>query len=176
MKEIPALTKQITRDELSQVLARVDGNSATVNEIVDDIVKKYCEPLDKYVSQIDDILKEGKEIADEELDDFALNLPCLLYYACEAQEVLGVKEDVSRAVKAEIFNKVRNSINEGTVADKDSMADLASQNETVVIIIYQRAYKKVKARIDAAYEILNSVKKVISRRQAQYGISNSDRY
>lgn len=174
MKDISALTVKFTRDDINNIIDRVEGNSGTINEVVDSIVADYCKPLDDYMQVIDEILREGNEIADYELDDFALNLPSLIYFACSAQESLGVKEDVSKAIRSEVYNKVREK-SQGTVADKDSVADLASQQETVVVIIYQRAYKKVKARIDAAYEMLNSVKKVMTRRIAQYGISDSDR-
>lgn len=174
MKDISALTVKFTRDDINNIIDRVEGNSGTINEVVDSIVADYCKPLDDYMQIIDEILREGNEIADYELDDFALNLPSLIYFACSAQESLGVKEDVSKAIRSEVYNKVREK-SQGTVADKDSVADLASQQETVVVIIYQRAYKKVKARIEAAYEMLNSVKKVMTRRIAQYGISDSDR-
>lgn len=174
MKDISALTVKFTRDDINNIIDRVEGNSGTINEVVDSIVADYCKPLDDYMQVIDEILREGNEIADYELDDFALNLPSLIYFACSAQESLGVKEDVSKAIRSEVYNKVREK-SQGTVADKDSVADLASQQETVVVIIYQRAYKKVKARIEAAYEMLNSVKKVMTRRIAQYGISDSDR-
>ena len=174
MKDISALTVKFTRDDINNIIDRVEGNSGTINEVVDSIVADYCKPLDDYMQVIDEILREGNEIADYELDDFALNLPSLIYFACSAQESLGVKEDVSKAIRSEVYNKVREK-SQGTVADKDSVADLASQQETVVVIIYQRAYKKVKARIEAAYEMLNSVKKVMTRRIDQYGISDSDR-
>ena len=175
MKEIKALTQSFSRNELSDILDRVEMNFSSVDSIVNDVVAKYCKPLDDYVKQVDDILKEGKDIADAELDDFALNIPSLIYFACEAQESIGIKEDVARAVRAEIFNTARDSA-EGTVSDKDSIGDLAAQRETIVVIIYQRAYKKIKARIEAAYELLNSVKKVISHRQTQFDVSRADRY
>lgn len=174
MKTHNILTSDLSKADIIATLNRVEINSETIDNIVDDVVSKHCKPLDDYVKQIDDILKQGIEISDEELDDFALNLPALIYFACDAQESLGIKEDVSRAIRNEIYNKARDKA-EGTVADKDSIATLASQEEDLIVLIYQRSYKKIKCRIDAAYEMLNSVKKVMTRRIASYGITEKDR-
>ena len=174
MKTPNILTGDISKEDLSETINKVEVNSELIDSIVDDIVSKYCKSLDSYVKQIDDILKEGNEISDYELDDFALNLPSLIYFACDAQESLGIKEDVSKAFRAEIYNIAREKAS-GTVADKDSVAILASQKESLVVAIYQRSYKKIKCRIEAAYELLNSVKKVLTRRIASYGITESDK-
>ena len=52
----------------------------------------------------------------------------------------------------------------GTVADKDSLAELASQEEFIVSAAYNRAYKIMKSKVENAQELLASVKKVLSRR------------
>lgn len=174
MKTYSILTSELSKQKIIDSLDGVEINSTIIDNIVNDVVSRYCKQLDRYVKQIDDILKQDSEISDEELDDFALNLPALIYFACDAQESLGIKEDVSRAIRNEIYNKARDKA-EGTVADKDSIANLASQEEDLIVLIYQRAYKKIKCRIDAAYEILNSVKKVMTRRISAYGITEKDR-
>ena len=50
-----------------------------------------------------------------------------------------------------------------TVADKTAQAELIAQAETMTLSIYSRAYKKVKLRMDAGYEMLNSLKKVMNK-------------
>ena len=114
-----------------------------------------------------------KSLTDAQLDDFTLNLSSLLYFVSAAQENLGIKEDVSRAVQKEIYNRVREKA-QGTVADKDMAAELQSQNETLTTVIYNRAYKKVKLRAEAASEMVNSVKKVMTRRIADIELSQRD--
>ncbi|HUM45264.1 MAG TPA: hypothetical protein PKI14_20145, partial [Fervidobacterium sp.] len=52
--------------------------------------------------------------------------------------------------------------------------ELAVQNEQITQIAYQRAYRKVKLRMEAAYELLQSVKKVITRRTQEYEMSKID--
>jgi len=174
MAQSEVMAKSISIDRLNECLERAECNSSAIDNMVNRIVKTYCKPLDDYMQQIDDILKSGQEVSDEELDDFALNIPSLIYFASEAQEAVGIREDVARAIRVEVFNIARQHA-KGTVADKDSVADLTSQHELVATVVYQRAYKKIRSRIDAAYEMLNSIKKVMSRRIASYDITESDR-
>lgn len=169
-----ALSHQLEPDKAETIVNRVNLNSSLVDDIVTKLVTQYCKPLDDYMRIIDDILvNQDVPITNEQLDEFTLNLPSLLYFTSEAQESLGIKEDVSNAIRNEIFNQVREK-STGTVADKDAAAELATQAETIVLIAYRRAYKKVKLRVEAAYEMLSSVKKVITRRIAEMGLSSLD--
>lgn len=169
-----ALTLELDKDIAQDIIEHIEKNSDLIDELVNKLVTQYCGPLDDYMRQIEDILVNQIEpVSNEQLDDFTLNLPSLLYFTSEAQESLGIKEDVSRAIRTEVFNKVRERA-QGTVADKDSAAELATQAETIVLIAYQRAYKKVKLRMEAAYEMLNSVKKVMSRRISEYEITGGE--
>jgi len=171
---ISALSHEIDKEKIAKVVERVDLLSREVTEMVDKIVREACADLDDYMQGIDEILTNQKNpVTDAQLDDFALNLSSLLYFVSEAQENLGIKEDVSRAVQKEIYNRVREKA-QGTVADKDMAAELQSQNEALTTVIYNRAYKKVKLKVEAALEMVNSVKKVISRRIAEYEMSQSD--
>ena len=66
-----------------------------------------------------------------------------------------------------MYHSSRDSIDKGTVADKDSLAELASQEEALISAAYKRAYNTVKAKVSAAQEIMGSVKKIISRRMTE---------
>ena len=100
---------------------------------------------------------------DEELEDFTLNLPSLLYLVSARREELKVKEEVAKAIHKDVYNRVREKA-QGTVADKDTAADLAAQSEAITVIVLQRSGSTIKTREEAAWEMLNSVKKVLTRR------------
>ena len=176
MKEgVSALSQELDPQRTKDIISRVDRNSALIDELVNSLVQEYCSQLDEYMVQIDTVLtQQDYPVTNAQLDDFTLNLPVILYFVSEAQESLGIKEDVSNAIRAEIYNKVREKAS-GTVADKDTAAELATQAEAIVSIAYKRAYRKVKVRMEAAYEMLNSVKKVISRRIYESELDNIDR-
>ena len=66
-----------------------------------------------------------------------------------------------------MYHTSRASIEKGTVADKDSLAELNSQEEYIISSAYTRAYKIMKSKIENAQEVLQSCKKVLSRRMQE---------
>ena len=159
-------------EEIENICNRVDENSQQIKEIVDSIIKPYCKDLDNYVDFIKSILADGENPpTSQELDDFCMNLSVYIYYASGMQEQLGIKDDIARAIYKEMYHSSRDSIDKGTVADKDSLAELASQQEYLVSVCYKRAYNIIKAKVSAAQEMLASVKKVISRRMQEVEIT-----
>lgn len=156
------------KEVTDQIMQKVENNSNSIQEIVDAIIKPYCEELDNYVDFIHDILKDvNNPPTAQELDDFCINLSTYLYYAGGMQERLGIKDDIARAVYKEVYHSHRDSLEKGTVADKDSLAELASQQEALVSMAYKRAYSIMKAKVSAGQELLSSIKKIISRRMAE---------
>jgi len=169
-----ALTSDHELPKIKGTFEKVRAISDEVDGMVQTVVQDVCADLDTYMVGINTILTDQQTpVSDVQLDDFTLNLPALLYFVSSEQETLGIKDDVSKALQKEVFNRVREKA-QGTVADKDTAAELAAQYETIVNIVYNRAYKKVKLRVEAAYEMLNSVKKVMTRRIAEYGIVAGD--
>lgn len=152
-------------NEINKIQADVEDKSKIIDDIVYDIIQPYCEGLDNYVAFIKDCLKDGENPpTTDELDDFCLNLSTYIYFAGGMCEQLGIRDDIAKAVYKEMYHTARASQDKGTVADKDSLAELASQEQFIVSSSYTRAYKTMKAKVENAQELLSSVKKVLSRR------------
>lgn len=144
---------------------RIEQNASKIDEIVKKLVESYSKTLDSYVKWCQDVITdEVNPPTDEELDNMCMTLPCYLYFIGEGQEALGLREDVAKAIKMELFNNAYEQA-VGTIADKTATAELASQHEYIVHSCYQRAYKQLKIKYEVGLELLNSIKKVISRRQ-----------
>lgn len=158
--------------KVQKVREKVELDAQQLQHIIDEIITPYTEDLDKYVDFVKSILKDGEHPATaQELDDFCMNISVYIYYASGMQEQLGIKDDIAKALYKEMYHSARDSIEKGTVADKDSLAELASQQEYLTSIVYKRAYSIVKAKVNAAQEILSSVKKIISRRIEEASIT-----
>lgn len=155
----------------ASVMNKVDNTSLVVKEISDKLVSEYCEELDNVMDFIGQLLKRGN-ITDNELEFNILDLANILYFTGSAQEDLGIKEDTCKSIRQEIYNKTREE-STGTIADKNANAELVVTQETIVLNIYSRAYRKVKLRMDAGYEMLNSLKKVMNKRISEMELSNS---
>lgn len=151
--------------KIKEIQKKVDSNSKQLQDIVDAIVTPYTKELDEYVDFIKGIVTDYKNPpTNVELDDFIMGLSVRIYSACGMQEQLGIKDDIAKAIYKEMYHSARDSIEKGTVADKDSLAELASQEELITSMLYKRAYSIVKAKVAAAQELLSSIKKIISRR------------
>lgn len=108
------------------------------------------------------------------LDNFILNLPILIYYANSRLERLGLKGDLSSIErKRQIVNKMMES-NGKTKSEKQTISEINSADIIILDEICDRAYKIVKSKIDTAYEILASCKKIMSRRIEELKTEQSD--
>ena len=154
------------------IMQNVDNISDTIKEISDKLVTKYCDDLDDLMIDIKSILTNDT-MTDSYLETAILDLANILYFTGSAQEDLGIKEDTCKAIRQEVYSKAREQATGKTVADKTAQAELIAQAETMTLAIYSRAYKKVKLRMDAGYEMLNSLKKVMNKRITEMELSNS---
>ena len=154
------------------ILKKVNEQSKFIQITSDKLVIEYCEDLDACLDSIRDSLENPNSISDTLLENYILELANILYFTSSAQEDLGIKEDICKAIRQEVYSKARESA-EGTVADKTAKAELLSQQETIVLSIYSRAYRKVKFRMDSGYEMLNSLKKIMNKRITEMELSNS---
>ena len=155
------------------IMKNVDNISCTIQEISDKLVTTYCGELDEEMKKIGNMLVCSQNMTDNELDFEILNLANILYFVGAGQEDLGIKEDTCKAIRQEVYSKAREQATGKTVADKTAQAELITQAETMTLAIYSRAYKKVKLRMDAGYEMLNSLKKVMNKRITEMELSNS---
>lgn len=163
----------IQMEKINEIRRNIEGNSKQMEEIVDDIITSYVEELDKYVRHIDNRLCEKENPpTDAELESFCLNLSTLIYFAGGMCEQLGIRDSIAKAVYKETYNTSRDNLDKGTVQDKNTLAELASQQEQLVSIAYTSAYKIMKSKVDNAQELLSSCKKAISRRMQEQQLTN----
>ena len=155
-------------NHIQEIKEDIESKSSVMDTIVNDIISPYCKDLDRYVLFIKECLKDGENPpTNDELDDFCMNLSTYIYFAGGLCEQLGIRDDISKAVYKEMYHTARASQDKGTIADKDSLAELASQEEYIISSAYTRAYKTMKAKVENAQELLSSCKKILSRRMIE---------
>lgn len=159
---------ELTRDS-------VENNASQIDTIVNEIIKPYCSDLDNYVKFVASCLRDGQNpLTTAELEDVCMNLSTYIYFAGGMCESLGIRDDIAKALYKEMYHNTRNSQNGGTVADKDSIAELASQAELLTSVCYTRAYRIVKAKVENAQELLQSAKKVLTNRMTELELTKLD--
>lgn len=153
------------KDKFDQISVVVEENSKAINDIVDVIVDKYTKNLDDFVQQVKNGLEDReKPLTTSELSHICMRLSTYIYFASGMSEQLGIKDDISKAIYKETYNNNRNSLEKGTVVDKNTHAELSSQKEYLVNVCYSRSFKIVKAKVESAQELLSSCKKVLTLR------------
>lgn len=149
----------------------IDKNSEYIEELVNTLVNKCCDKLDSYIDYVKTIMSDSScEVSNKELDDIIMTIPTMLYYVGSQQEKLGIKRDVAKSVRSQMYNQIYMELT-GTATDKKVQAESKLFDETMVTTIYSTAFDIIKSKVDSAFEILQSAKKVVSRRMSESELS-----
>lgn len=167
----------IDTNKVTDLLNTTEQNVSYFNDITESVVKSYTSDLDNLMIDINKNL--NKEIALDDLEKYYLSLTSILYFMGSNLEQLGIRNDLSKAARQEVFNKAYignldkdcDKKNKTTVAENTAQAEQSSQYESIINSIYDRAYRQVKYKIDAGYEMINTLRKVITKRLAEMDLS-----
>lgn len=152
----------------------ISENSKLIEDIAFNISKEFTQELDKVMGICKSIFQSKDKITNQEIEDLLAQLPSILYFVNEGQEAVGIKQDIAEMTKKANYNIAREKAN-GTVADKNTTAESQVINEAINEIIYQRAYKLIRAKIEMAQEMVNSLKRIFDARMMEYQIGNGVR-
>lgn len=152
----------------------ISENSKLIEDIAFNISKEFTQELDGVMSTCKNIFQSKDKITNQEIEDLLAQLPSILYFVNEGQEAVGIKQDIAEMTRKANYNIAREKAI-GTVADKNTTAEGQVINEAINEIIYQRAYKLIRAKIEMAQEMINSLKRIFDARLMEYQIGNGVR-
>lgn len=143
-----------------------------IENFIKKTVDEVCGELDKEIIFISTNM--GK-LTDNDLMLISMKLPTIIYNVYTQLESIGGKADTAKVVVEHGYNKKFTSIDSGTVDYKKSLASMEVSEQELYVIGYQRAYKLIQGRVQAAYELVNSAKKILSvREQERANITNNN--
>lgn len=155
-------------------ISEVETASANCDEILNSLVSTCCKDLDNYINSIRDNYRDISKVDNMTLDNIILNLPMLIYYASSRMEYLGFRDDLSTINRKRKMVEMLDTLDIKSQTLKNLTAEVKSEESQIISSLYQHAYKCVKAKLDVAYEILASCKKIMSRRIEEYKVEHSD--
>ena len=169
----------IDEEKVQELMNDTDNNVEYFNKVATETAIKYTEPLDKLMRKIYSNVV-NKDATDAQLEKYYLELTNTVYFMGDKLEQLNINGDMAKASEKEVYNnaylanQVKDSEkkNKTTVAENQAVAEQESQYEAVVSSIYDHAYKMVKFKIDAAKDMINTLRKVISRRMQEQQLSS----
>lgn len=162
------MPKVFTTDELINNSADIIDQWTIINENVNEIVRGVTQELDDYINGLP---KNMANLPDDELEGIIMEIPLLLYWVNSNLEKIGAKEDVAQSLKNKVFRESFLS-GEGSVSLKKVRAEEESYKQELVEIIYSNAYKTIKNKTEMAFEMMQSAKKIMNIRVAEFGVSN----
>jgi vacuolar-type H+-ATPase subunit B/Vma2 len=163
--------------QIDTAASQAEDNAGYYTNISDSIVKTYSEDLDKLMARIyEDCV--NVEPSDKTLEAYTMELSNALYFIGARVESVGIKEDLTKMAAKEAYNDaylnhmdVADAKKKPTVAELTALSEDDSKYQQVINSIYTRVYKQLKYKVDSAYEMLNSLRKVISRRMQESQLS-----
>lgn len=160
--------KEIDDRHIDETERSVSSDGILVQNIADSFLEPYCHDLDIFMDALTKkiVTNPSVSLANEEIEQDLLQLTSLLYYATNASENLGIKADLAETMRKDVYNTVLISTN-GTIIDKNATADASSLGEKIIQIGYQRAYNKIRAKVQMALEMQTTLKKILSNRMLE---------
>lgn len=163
--------------QIDFVAEQTETNSAEYTGISEKLVAAYSIDLDALMTKIRLDCVEN-EASDKQLENYTMELSNTLYFIGEKLETVGIKEDLTKMAAKEAYNNAyMDHMDAGAGAKKPTVAELTalaeddSKYQTVINSIYSRVYRQLKYKVDAAYEMLSSLRKIISKRMQENQLS-----
>lgn len=153
------------KKNLKPNFTKIQEYSVEIEKQVEFVEKTFSLELEKVMAMTKEILDTN--YTDEDLDKILLSLSTELYYLGAKLERVGIREDVAKMIASDKYNDVFLSLTEGTNLVKQSQAEQESIMEQLAYISYSRAYKTLKLKYESGNELLNSIKKVMTRRLSE---------
>lgn len=131
--------------------------------------------MDEYIEHIRKVLDtEVSDLSIEDLNRILIKITTYSYFLVAKQEFLGIRHDIAALVYSEKFNLSYMGATTGTVASKTAKAEESAKDEKVVSVIYDRAYKILKMKSDAAIRMIDSIKKIVSSRLQEISLAGRE--
>ena len=141
-----------------------------IGKTIVDSVNSLTDELDVLMEMMHKkINKDDYEISDKELEKLIIRLPILIYELNNILMKVGIREDLSKIIKQTNYNEAF-IIQEGTIADIKSGAELAIKEEMLLETTWKRSVKIISQKMDIAQELLSSCKKLLSKRMEEISL------
>lgn len=169
------LNENPNEGKIDEIASATENNSEYFLQISDKLVEEATRDLDKLMLTINHLTLD-EDVSDNQLEHLILELSNLLYFMGNKLENMGVKDDLAKLSAKEAYNdayleETGKYEKKPTVAELTAKAEDTSRYETIMSNIYSRVYRQIKFKIDAAYEMLASLRKVLSKRMQDAQLS-----
>ena len=157
-------------------LNQFDTECNDIISTVDSIATTYTERLDECIEEVQDLIKNKDDLTIEQINFYIIQIPILLYELHDKMQNLGVKGDAAKMQRKNQYNKAYQDQENGTVAQKTSVAQEACKDEQMIEDIFGRVYKKCENKIDIATMLHGSLKKILQWRVSELEVTRTNTF
>lgn len=176
--------KNFDTDKLENLMTDIETNVEYFNKTAAEAAAKYTEDLDGLMNDLYSAVTQEHEAETPTLERYYLELTNMLYFMAQRVEQLNVYADMAKAQAKEVYNKsyLTNSAAKDekgksmrTVAENTALAEEDSKYESTLETIYKSAYSVAKAKVQAGFEMVNTLRKILTVRglEMQLGLQNT---
>lgn len=156
---------------MNNTINDLESKCNCINEVVDKIVNSYSSELDNLMLNINNDIVGIDDCPISIIERYFIELSSAIYFVGSKVETLGIYDGVSKLSFKDKYNDsfILNSVldekgKKKTAAEITAISEKESLYESTVNDMYNRAYKIVKSKVDAAETMCSTLSKVLSRR------------
>lgn len=158
---------------INEAVKTVDNMQIEFTNLFDLIITGYTNDIDNVLKDINDNLIINKICpSSDDIEIYMLKLNNEIYKLSDNVERIGIYDSVSKAIYKDCYNQIylNNQIkdsekkNKTTVAELTALSEQGTVYESLVNDVYNRVYKTLRIKLDAAQSMLGTLSKLLSKR------------
>lgn len=146
-------------------------------DIVDTAYKiedRYTDEANKCIDKITTLMENTKELSNEDLMYYIVEIPVIIYNLTDIIQELSVKTDTAKMQRKHKYNNTYLTQETGTVAHKTSIAQQACQDEQFIEDIFSKVYKQCERKIEVLEMLHASLKKILNWRESEMELTRNN--
>ena len=157
--------------EIIESNTRCELNSEYMEKMVKEEVGKRSKELDELVSGLKTIIfSDTEELTSSELESCCMKLSLVLFEFETQSEYASIRADIAKMLKSDKFNYLviasKQQNEKITVQQSQALAYSQVQVENATEVLYTHVMKLLTNKKTSAYELLATIKKVLTSRIA----------
>ena len=159
--------------KINDLISSVNEDVSYVSQMMEDIVFEYSGDLDLIMRNISNEILSIDYPPIYTVEKYFMELSNALYFTCEKVEKLGIYDSLSKTKAQETYNikylEVTNPEKgkKPTVGETQALSENAAIYDKTVSEIYNRAYKILKSKVNAAETMVSTLSKILSHRMQE---------
>lgn len=160
----------MTQEKFEALAQTTETDVTFARQVSDELINENTKELDSLMRCIQEEIVNAPNYDDLTIERYSLQLTNALYFIGARSESFGFYDDISKANARLKYNQMyaENQANgiaaakKPTQNDNQLYAELNSMDENMINIIYSRSIKIVKSKVEAGYEMLRTLNKILS--------------